>query len=202
MPTGGLVASLHCNFIKGLDDHQQDFEYWAMEHLRMSAIYWSLTSLTMLRGCGGWESSSPLSRQEIIDFVLKCQNEDGGFGGNVNMDSHILFTLSAIQILHILDATKSIDTGLVAGYVLSVHRPSNGSFAGDAVFGGGGGEVDTRFSYCAVSILSLIGALDAIDGDRVAEYILECRNADGGFGATPGAESHAGQSMQCWFDCL
>ena len=26
-------------------------------------------------------------------------------------------------------------------------------------------------------------------------YVVSCKNVDGGFGCTPGAESHAGQSM-------
>lgn len=93
----------------------------------------------------------------------------------------------------------------------------DGSFTGDVW-----GEVDTRFSYCAVATLSLLGALDrlrarvypvATDGsvrptpggtaqghvmDGVAatiRFIEACRNFDGGYGSVPGAESHAGQSM-------
>ena len=27
------------------------------------------------------------------------------------------------------------------------------------------------------------------------KYIISCKNMDGGFGCTPGGESHAGQSM-------
>jgi geranylgeranyl transferase type-2 subunit beta len=57
------------------------------------------------------------------------------------------------------------------------------------------GEVDTRFSYCLLNCLSLLGKLDRVDKNKVANFILKCQNFDGGFGAIPGAESHAGQSM-------
>jgi geranylgeranyl transferase type-2 subunit beta len=51
--------------------------------------------------------------------------------------------------------------------------------------------VDTRFSYCAVSALSLLGKLDIIDKVKARNFILSCKNIDGAFGGMPGAESHA-----------
>ena len=75
--------------------------------------------------------------------------------------------------------------------ILSLQQPS-GVFAGDQF-----GEIDTRFLYCAVSALSLLGRLHELDKDgkreKTVEYILRCRNYDGGFGSCVGAESHAAQ---------
>lgn len=65
----------------------------------------------------------------------------------------------------------------------------DGSFFGDKW-----GEVDTRFSYCAVSCLSILGKMNVVDIPKAVEFILKCKNFDGGFGSVPGAESHAGQS--------
>ena len=62
----------------------------------------------------------------------------------------------------------------------------DGSFSGDYA-----GEVDTRFSYCAVSILSLLNSLDEIDRGLARDFVLSCQNIDGAFGAVPLAESHA-----------
>ena len=52
-----------------------------------------------------------------------------------------------------------------------------------------------RFSYIAVCCLSLLHQLDKIDVEKAVNYIVKCKNLDGGFGCTPGGESHAGQSM-------
>eukprot|EP01018_Ginkgo_biloba_P011709 Gb_03754 [translate_table: standard] len=52
----------------------------------------------------------------------------------------------------------------------------------------------SRFSYCAVCCLSMLHRLDKIDVGKAISYIASCKNFDGGFGCTPGAESHAGQS--------
>lgn len=71
--------------------------------------------------------------------------------------------------------------------VLSLQTPE-GSFAGDRW-----GEIDTRFTYCATSALSLLGELSKLDVEKTIEYIRKCRNFDGGFGGTAGAESHAAQ---------
>lgn len=68
----------------------------------------------------------------------------------------------------------------------------NGSFKGDYA-----GEVDARFSYCAVSALALLNSLDSIDKEKCADFILKCQNADGSFGGVPGAESHAAYVFCC-----
>jgi geranylgeranyl transferase type-2 subunit beta len=39
--------------------------------------------------------------------------------------------------------------------------------------------------------------LDLIDVDKAVAHIQSCANFDGGFGVTPGAESHAGQIFTC-----
>jgi len=86
-----------------------------------------------------------------------------------------------------------LDRDKSATYVASLQQP-DGSFAGDEW-----GEIDTRFSYCALSSLSLLGKLEdgLVDVDKATDYVGRCRNFDGGFGCIPGAESHAGQVFTC-----
>jgi geranylgeranyl transferase type-2 subunit beta len=71
--------------------------------------------------------------------------------------------------------------------ILSLQQPS-GVFAGDKF-----GETDTRFLYCGVAALSLLGHLDKLDVDQTVSYIRRCKNFDGGYGNVIGAESHAAQ---------
>lgn len=66
------------------------------EHMKMSALYWSVTSSFLL----GQENN--LDSQGILAFVKTCHNEDGGFSASTGHDSHILYTLSAIQILRLI----------------------------------------------------------------------------------------------------
>lgn len=71
--------------------------------------------------------------------------------------------------------------------ILSLQQPS-GVFAGDSF-----GEIDTRFLYCALNALSLLGRLGDLDREKTIGYLERCKNFDGGFGSVVGAESHAGQ---------
>ena len=65
----------------------------------------------------------------------------------------MLYTLSAIQILALCNKLELVDFNAVASYVGSLQQ-KDGSFVGDKW-----GEVDTRFSYCAVSTLAIMGKL-------------------------------------------
>lgn len=59
------------------------------------------------------------------------------------------------------------------------------------------GEVDTRFSYCALSACSLLRRLHKLDVAAAVDHILRCQNFDGSFGVSPGCESHTGQVFCC-----
>ena len=98
-----------------------------------------------------------------------------------------------MQILSLSNRLDLVNREKVISFVSSLQN-EDGSFNGDKW-----GEVDTRFSYCAFSILSILGNLnsDVIDLKRGVEFIVSCKNFDGGFGAVPGAESHAGQIFCC-----
>ncbi|OLL26845.1 putative geranylgeranyl transferase type-2 subunit beta [Neolecta irregularis DAH-3] len=180
-----LLVDKHVAFIKALDSKKDELEYWLTEHLRLNGLYWGLTALHLLNRSDG------LDRLEVISFVKSCQNSDGGFGAHPEHDSHMLCTVSAIQILAIEDALAQIDVSAVTAFIKRLQQP-DGSFAGDRW-----GEIDTRFIYGAFNCLSLLGRLDAINVDEAVNFIARCKNFDGGFGLMPGAETHSGQVFTC-----
>lgn len=79
----------------------------------------------------------------------------------------MLYTLSALQILALYDELSVVNADLVASFVAGLQQP-DGSFAGDKW-----GEIDTRFSYCALSIMSLLGQLDSgkIDVAKAIQFV-------------------------------
>lgn len=65
------------------------------EFLRMSGIYWGVTALDIM------DNVSKLDRGSIIDFIRKCQCPvSGGISPCEGHDPHILYTLSAVQVLN------------------------------------------------------------------------------------------------------
>jgi geranylgeranyl transferase type-2 subunit beta len=89
------------------------------------------------------------------------------FGGSKDHDPHILYTLSALQILALCDQLHRVDGTAVAKFISKLQQP-DGSFFGDQW-----GEVDTRFSYCALSAMSLLGRLNSgeIDVEKAVEFV-------------------------------
>ncbi|KAL1967084.1 hypothetical protein VTN77DRAFT_3608 [Rasamsonia byssochlamydoides] len=185
-----LFVQKHVDYIKSLDIRRDELEYWLTEHLRLNGVYWGLTALHLLN------HPDALPRDETIAFVLSCQRENGGFGAAPGHDAHMLYTVSAIQILVTIDAVDELDRQggkeRVGAFIASLQDRETGTFKGDEW-----GETDTRFLYGALIALSLLGLLDMIDLPKAVSYVQQCENLDGGYGVRPGAESHAGQVLTC-----
>ena len=75
----------------------------------MNGVYWGLTALHLLG------RAEALPRHATIDFVLSCQHENGGFGAAPDHDPHMLYTVSAVQILGTIDAIDELDRRGKAG---------------------------------------------------------------------------------------
>ncbi|KAF4835536.1 Geranylgeranyl transferase type-2 subunit beta [Colletotrichum tropicale] len=186
-----LATAAHVKYIQSLDTRKDEYDYWLTEHLRLNGLYWGLTALHLL----GHPNALP--RAETIDFVLSCQHESGGFGAAPGHDAHMLYTVSAVQILVMIDALDELEVrgkgkAQVGKFIADLQNRESGTFAGDEW-----GEEDTRFLYGALNALSLLGLLDLVDVDKAVKHIAACTNFDGGYGVSPGAESHSGQIFTC-----
>jgi geranylgeranyl transferase type-2 subunit beta len=182
-----FVHDAHRRYLQQLDEKKDTVEFAMIEHLRVSGIYWALCAMDLLGARGEMPEAS------IVDFVVRCWDERAGaFGGTVGHDAHLLHTLSALQVLALCRALERVPSKeRVVAWVASLQQ-ADGSFSGDAW-----GEVDTRFTYCALASLAILGRLDAVDVARAAAFVESCRSFDRSFGAVAGAESHAGQVFCC-----
>jgi len=184
-PTGYLFDK-HLEFLLSYGKNEEDYDYVSTEFLRVSGMYWILTTLSVMK------KVDKSHKRQFMDYILQCVHEEsGGVSPCIGHDPHILFTLSAVQIACILDAVDELPVDRIVSFVKGLQRP-DGSFTGDQW-----GEVDTRFSFCAVACLSLLGRLDAVNVEKALEFVLSCQNFDGGFGSLPHSESHAGLIYCC-----
>jgi len=55
-----------------LPQKRDELAYYLTEHLRMNGIYWGLTALALM------DRQDALDRQEMIDWVMSCWDEDAG----------------------------------------------------------------------------------------------------------------------------
>jgi len=58
----------------------------------MSGVYWLVGAMDVIG------EAEKADTEFIFDFVKRNQNEDGGYAASDSHDSHILHTLSAIQV--------------------------------------------------------------------------------------------------------
>lgn len=186
-----LFREKHIAYVQSLDSKTETLEYWLSEHLRLNGVYWGLTALCIL------DSKDTFKKQDVLDFVMACwNNETGGFGPFPQHDAHLLATLSGLQILLTFDSIELItkDSQKLPQILQFIrgNQLEDGSFQGDRF-----GEVDARFSYNALSALSILGQLTPEVVDPAVAHILKCLNFDGGFGLCPGAESHASMAFTC-----
>lgn len=137
--------------------------------------------------------------------MFNCLQDNGGFGAAPGHDAHILYTVSAVQILVMVDGFTELEKRVpggklkIATFVAGLQQ-TDGTFAGDEW-----GETDTRFLYGAMNVLSLLGYLPhqrpaepaLIDVAAAVAHVKACQNFDGGFGVAPGAETHSGQIFTC-----
>lgn len=186
-----LATANHVKYIQSLDTRKDEYDYWLTEHLRLNGVYWGLVALHLLG------RPDALPRDGTIDFVLSCQHDSGGFGAAPGHDAHMLYTVSAVQILAMVDAFDELEArgkgkAKVGEFIAGLQNRETGTFAGDEW-----GEEDTRFLYGAFNALSLLGLLHLVDVDKAVAHIAACANFDGGYGVSPGAESHSGQIFTC-----
>lgn len=119
-----LLARKNTDFLASYGQSDDNYLYGMTDYLRMSGIYWSLTALDLM------SESGRLNQNDIVDFIKQCQDpESGGISASVNHDPHVLYTLSAVQILCIYDEIKAIDVDGVVKYVASLQK-DDGSFMG------------------------------------------------------------------------
>ncbi|RLM80622.1 geranylgeranyl transferase type-2 subunit beta [Panicum miliaceum] len=118
-------------------------------------------------------------------------------------DQHVRYIITVEKVLCLFDRLDVLDVDKVADILfpdleldsrcwnVAALQIEDGSFSGDIW-----GEVDARFSYIALCTLSLLHHLHKIDMQKAVDFVVSCKNLDGGFGAMPGGESH-GQIFCC-----
>lgn len=74
----------------------------------MSGVYWGATALHILG------QPERLDKAQLIAWVMSCQKPSGGFAGSEKHDAHLLYTLSALQILALYDSLDLVDASQVA----------------------------------------------------------------------------------------
>ncbi|KAH3664124.1 hypothetical protein OGAPHI_004838 [Ogataea philodendri] len=139
-------------------------------------VYTAIQSLSIL------ESLTPEIVDPAVDFIIQCQNFDGGFGlvpGSESHSAQIFTCLATLAIAGQLDKIKDRD---LLEWWLSDRQLENGGLNGRPEK-----LEDVCYSWWVMSSLSILDRLDYIDGEKLRAFILECQDLEqGGISDRPG----------------
>jgi geranylgeranyl transferase type-2 subunit beta len=119
-----FLRDKHVEFIAGCGKDTTSYEYVVTEYLRVSGMYWCISSLDVCNALKDQET------EFAIKIIQEAKNPDGGYASAADNDSHLLHTLCAIQVLKILDRMDLVDVESVVNYVKGLQN-EDGSFSGD-----------------------------------------------------------------------
>ncbi|XWS32770.1 hypothetical protein CRYUN_Cryun22dG0018200 [Craigia yunnanensis] len=149
--------------------------------------YWILHSIALLD-----EFVDPELEDNTIDFLSRCQDPNGGYGGGPGQMPHLATTYAAVNSLVTLGGDKafsSINREKVYTFLRQMKDPSGAFRMHDA------GEIDVRACYTAISVASLLNILDDDLVQNVGNFILSCQTYEGGISGEPGSEAHGGYTF-------
>eukprot|EP00295_Goniomonas_pacifica_P016394 CAMPEP_0175858232 /NCGR_PEP_ID=MMETSP0107_2-20121207/29545_1 /TAXON_ID=195067 ORGANISM="Goniomonas pacifica, Strain CCMP1869" /NCGR_SAMPLE_ID=MMETSP0107_2 /ASSEMBLY_ACC=CAM_ASM_000203 /LENGTH=276 /DNA_ID=CAMNT_0017174637 /DNA_START=23 /DNA_END=851 /DNA_ORIENTATION=- len=134
------------------------------------------------------DATKEMPKDEIVAFVLQCQHASGGFGGNVGHDAHLLYTLSAVQVLAIFDSLDRIDRQLKEN--MSPHYNSPTGLLPET----SGGKLTLDFHTVRLTACHCSVAWNLLTLILLWSFSSLAKILTAGF---PGAESHSGQIFCC-----
>lgn len=149
--------------------------------------YWILNSIALLG-----QSIDPDLGQCTVDFLRRCQDPNGGYGGGPGQMPHLATTYAAVNALVTIGgqtALASVNREKMLQFLLQMKDSSGGFRMHDA------GEMDVRGCYTAVAVASMLKILVPSLVHNVADYIVSCQTYEGGIAGEPGAEAHGGYTF-------
>ncbi|XP_028778594.1 protein farnesyltransferase subunit beta isoform X2 [Neltuma alba] len=149
--------------------------------------YWILHSVALLG-----ESVDDELENNTIDFLSRCQDPNGGYGGGPGQMPHLATTYAAVNTLITLGGEKalaSINRDKLSGFLHRMKQPNGGFRMHDL------GEIDVRACYTAISVASVLNILDDELIRNVGDFISSCQTYEGGIGGEPGSEAHGGYTF-------
>ncbi|KAL6518842.1 hypothetical protein OROHE_017595 [Orobanche hederae] len=149
--------------------------------------YWIIHSIALLGDC-----VDDKLENDVIEFLRRCQDPNGGYGGGPGQMPHLATTYAAINTLITVgghESLSSINRENLYAFLLRMKDASGGFRMHD------GGEVDVRACYTAISVASILNILDDRLIQNVGDYIISCQTYEGGIGGEPGAEAHGGYTF-------
>lgn len=109
----------HAAYVRRVSAEKDTMMYAVTDHLRMSGVYWGLCAMEVMA------SADKMDKDDIVAWVKRCYHADcGGYGGNEGHDPHMLYTLSAVQLMALCDRLDEVDADKCVAAPRRVPQPT------------------------------------------------------------------------------
>ncbi|OON13515.1 prenyltransferase and squalene oxidase repeat-containing domain protein [Opisthorchis viverrini] len=109
-----LILRRHADFLSAYEKNDD----CTLDYLKLSGVFWTLTALDLLGELHN------IDREAVLNLVVSCQQADGGLSPAPRHDSHLLSTLSGIQILALFGRMDMLNVDGATRFILSLQNRS------------------------------------------------------------------------------
>ncbi len=129
---------------------------------------------------------SPYTKRQIIDFIKRCQGDNGGFASipGRNKETDVVSTYFALRSLALLGSIRTIDREDTASYIVGLVKNGRGLANTDRK----NEKPSLTATYYGIQSLVMLGELDKIDADKTASFVKEFLTANSSFSFSRGGE--------------
>jgi len=121
------------------------------------------------------DALSSINKTSAIEWLLACEDLNGGFGAYPGYGSTLEYTFYAVKALKLLGAEDRINVNGLIKFVTEKQEPDGGwKFVYSQ-------PTELYGCFLAVESLAAIDSINSVDITKVANYIIGCQNEDGGF---------------------
>ncbi len=130
---------------------------------------------------------SPQVQQKIIEYIISCQQPNGGFAPapKHTKTASVIYSYFALKTLDMLKQKKAINSKAAKNFLLA-RVQKDGGFAATAREGE---RANLATSYYGIEALSLLGAIDSLDKTQVVSFVQSYREKGRGFSRIEGSIS-------------
>lgn len=162
-------------FVKQLQLPDGSFQGDEFGEVDTRFVYTALLSLALLG------ELTPAIVDPAVEFIMQCQNFDGGFGMVPGLESHAAQVFVCVGALAIVDRLDLVEHDTTLAAWLSERQVAEGGFNGRPEK-----LPDVCYSWWVMLSLAILKKTHWVDLDKLEQYILLCQDpVDGGFSDRP-----------------
>ena len=186
-----LMKDFHRKYLDYAFEHSLPPQMKALDASQPWILYWIACALRLMNK----EWLSEEVQRKLYMKLSNCSLKSGPFCGGYGQQPHLICNYAAINALalcdNVDDCWSMINKEGIYNWLLKLKTPNGGFRTGILL-----GECDTRSTYCALSVASMLDILTPELTDGVEKFLLQCQTYEGGFGACPqGDEAHGGYTF-------